>query len=898
MVTLGAVMVVALLVNASHERNTATSYAARMTAELAVQTGLEAAKKALVASPTAGSAAATADDSFLVMRADGPPDANGKKDSYYFMGKAQTGSVTCYPLFAGGTPAPAPITLNTVPAVQQPGVPATRFQVNPAEDTTTTPATLYPKLYDFQKPAYTQWQEVRDPNDSAVSPAHDFPYQRYTFWVEDLGGYLDASTVGNALGSGGVHQRSTGTNANEIALFTLFDAAQPSPTPWPSPGSPDKKLIDGRTLLLTVPTIKEVAQASGADVTQGNIAVRLGIDTGGERNLVPRGYGYTIEGQLKADLPTLVNAANVAGIASAINRIPGFATRKGGLPTTFDYATNLAANIIDYVKPASAPTTDGSTYRGIGAYPFLVSSYDLNNWVSTGPAPPYPVTIEVTTYVQLWNPHNISVSATANNLAIFHYDNLDKLNVNGATVTYTAPPDLTIPSPTIPSLTLSPNQFKVIAFPIKTYTFPWGPTPPVTTGPANSQSSILFRGTLGSNAVNSLRLTWNGKLADLTYKKMERSASTTAGMRYNPNRNATNAVWRGSAAPPIYPAVGTPGDPRISYYLGHVWTDANYSANSSWGGRLILTGVPQEMRPSTWPDGGHDSTLGKKPTGDSETPISAAGRFVPVLSDANKWISRLSITNALTSITELGNVFDPGQWSYPIPSLNAATNLPDIPTSATADATAGGGYTLNIGKPEFTKFDINGQRAWQLLDVFALGTRTDTVGLVNLNTASTEALRALIAGILLNRDLAALPSAAVYPPKTNNNAKEADLFAQAVIASRPFLSTAQLQTITNANGPYFGNPKQWIGETASSTSSAAPTEWNDSGREELFSKVFGLTTVRSRNFRVFVTGQSLDKSGKVLSTVNKVFQVFLKPQRDATGAYQNQQVEIRYEAFL
>ena len=46
-------------------------------------------------------------------------------------------------------------------------------------------------------------------------------------------------------------------------------------------------------------------------------------------------------------------------------------------------------------------------YRGIGAYPFVVSLYDLNNWVATVPiGTTNQVVIETTTYVQIWNPHN------------------------------------------------------------------------------------------------------------------------------------------------------------------------------------------------------------------------------------------------------------------------------------------------------------------------------------------------------------------------------------------------------------------------------------------------------------------------------------------------------------
>ncbi|PYL94031.1 MAG: hypothetical protein DMF18_11005, partial [Verrucomicrobia bacterium] len=105
------------------------------------------------------------------------------------------------------------------------------------------------------------------------------------------------------------------------------------------------------------------------------------------------------------------------------------------------------------------------------------------------------------------------------------------------------------------------------------------------------------------------------------------------------------------------------------------------------------------------------------------------------------------------------------------------------------------------------------------------------------------------------------------------------------------------QNIPCASGtpqPFFGNPNQYNGSTQT-----APTEWNDPGREELFAKIYNLATTRSRNFRVFVTGQALDKSGNVLSTVTKVYQVFIKPNRDpTTGAIISQQVQIKYEGSM
>jgi hypothetical protein len=227
----------------------------------------------------------------------------------------------------------------------------------------------------------------------------------------------------------------------------------------------------------------------------------------------------------------------------------------------------------------------------------------------------------------------------------------------------------------------------------------------------------------------------------------------------------------------------------------------------------------------------------------------------------------------------------------------------DITSSTTSDANYGGGMTLRIGRPEFTRFDQPGLRAWQLLDLFHTTNRVNSRGLININTASRDVLRALGAGVLLNRDPNLLDvngnaMAALYPPFQS---KQADLFADAVIAARPLLSTAQLAGIKTAGAtpvPFFGNPDVWP------SPSPQPSEWNDSGTEEYFAKVFPLTTVRSRNFRVFVTGQSLDRNGNVLATVSKVFQVFLQPNRDENstsstyGKINSQNVSITYEAQL
>jgi hypothetical protein len=190
--------------------------------------------------------------------------------------------------------------------------------------------------------------------------------------------------------------------------------------------------------------------------------------------------------------------------------MPAFANRTGttsggkGHAGTVDYLNNLASNLIDYVAPLDAPTefipgnnnTAPPSSRGIGAYPFVVSVYDLNNWVYTYlSGSTYKVVVEVKTYLQIWNPHNIAVRGALS----IHYQNSDQVNVNGHPYTLSSPPDANIiltDSPTsdpkkptfisplsatgtvnqaftylikaangAPYLTIQPNEYRVIALP-------------------------------------------------------------------------------------------------------------------------------------------------------------------------------------------------------------------------------------------------------------------------------------------------------------------------------------------------------------------------------------------------------------------------------------------------
>jgi len=239
-------------------------------------------------------------------------------------------------------------------------------------------------------------------------------------------------------------------------MWTVFN-----PTPQTDPNTTAATtLINSRPLLLTVPTVQQIA-ATTPDLAGPNLAVRLGIDTA-EQNLIPFGYGYGSEGQLKTNLnPISQLRGNIPSkFATPLGAaMPGFqnrtATTSGGKghSGTVNYLNNIAANIIDFVSPENAPTDfmpngnqNPPSARGIGAYPFVTSVYDLNNWVYTVPVgTTYQVVIETTTYVQLWNPHNYPPDGLSGVLTV-HYQNTDQVKVfaNPTNQTLSSPPDATV----------------------------------------------------------------------------------------------------------------------------------------------------------------------------------------------------------------------------------------------------------------------------------------------------------------------------------------------------------------------------------------------------------------------------------------------------------------------
>ena len=174
---------------------------------------------------------------------------------------------------------------------------------------------------------------------------------------------------------------------------------------------------------------------------------------------------------------------------------------------------------------------------------------------------------------------------------------------------------------------------------------------------------------------------------------------------------------------------------------------------------------------------------------------------------------------------------------------------------------------------------------------------TRIAGHVNLNTATRDVLRAMAGGTLVMDSLLAnqtdnnhLDAPSMAPPASSLTlsaptlSAEADRIADAIIHSRPYVSAADLARARGSDGTCVFGERTMYPETDH-------IEWSDAAAEEIFARVYEGSTVRSRNFRVWIVAQSLapsimaGRAPTVLAEVRKVFTLFADPgERAADGA--------------
>ena len=474
---------------------------------------------------------------------------------------------------------------------------------------------------------------------------------------------------------------------------------------------------------------------------------------------------------------------------------------------------------------------------------------------------------------------------------------------------------------------LEPNQYRCYLFADVVYRMDVG-----------AASDVIPGGTPFSlneaRAASGLSLMWDGKVLEradgilrqsgLIYSK--KNGIVTGGFKTGKDETLTKAALPGHVYDDYPSMYYNMGDPRMTHYLRAAPLDENaYPENISPNRRNIRLDIYNDdvltkpkvyarMLPSEWPDGGHNAAVGSwSPGSDDKTEMSDPRFDFPYDPEMGLAAPQMiSNRGRFYSTTELGRVFDPVMYAPTFSSSEETTvfrskgKMPSTRTSwpdvrgNQASAFYGGGNTLRIGRPEHPRFDLGtepGLHAARLLDLFHVGRSrsanpadregpvTRIAGHVNLNTASRDALRALAAGALAMDPLLArrtggdhLGAPSMAPPvsllslSAPTSTDEADRIAGAILHSRPYQSAVDLARASEADGTVvFGNRALYPDNS--------DIEWNDAAAEEIFARVYEGSTVRSRNFRVWIVAQALapGPTPQVLSEVRKVHTLFADP---------------------
>ena len=731
-------------------------------------------------------------------------------------------------------------------------------------------------------------QEVR--TKPGTTNTTNIPVVRFAFYVQDLGGMIDAERAGGS-------SRDTGTNPSEISLTnavgTSFFSNSNLVAAFTTADNRPKYLTPGlllRSGSLATNDLRYVASGLRAwSSAYARIPIGLGYNQSGTLKLWLNSNNYINDGSfVRTNLLT-----NIFGTIQ--NNLPAFTNRAGGMNgITYLYA--LAANIIDYADNNSSATStnvSGTNIIGFDSYPMLTHVFDGFTYDKDAK------TITIVTYLQFWNPSKNSTPVLSGgffsyklndtllyptNSSFTFFTNrpltnsvLNNSNFSFGTTSYSFPPN----SGFITSIT---NTIDLAKFP----NFP-------ATAPDSLKLNQIADGDLPTNNTYTLVLSDTTNIPAMTIYRNDRilTSGTTeyVGSIVGLQIQSFGQPWR-TADPRMTPYLGIGGSTRY---------DVSSITNSYFQGypaQELLSG-PLYANPMNWPDGTNTTSRIPPVRGITNPTTPPLGSFTiqdPITLKADPAPCIISDFGSYTNICELGNIFDPIQWAPP-PSLNnfANCNINTNPSSGpvwTKDNLYGGGSTLRIGRPEhlafaFTNLTVSGIpvpnmqiSAAGLLDIFCAANKYDEGGQINLNTAPAPVLRALGGGVTLTSDPNLVNSAGTNTPNHPIPPGLAEAFAQGVMRFRhvyPFYSPSQICFIgTNPDWPntnswptnaVFGNKEDiFLAGTAPGNVSGARTNinvnsWSDQAAEEWFSKIYALSTTQSRNYRCYVVAQLVNSNG-------------------------------------
>ena len=643
--------------------------------------------------------------------------------------------------------------------------------------------------------------------------------------------------------------------------------------------------------------------------------------------------------------------ADMAGIIRAA--LPDFEQRKGGFPE--DYLKTLAANAIDYADEDSNPTVLANAYRGLDAYPLLSEIALQVNYLGLSNINDRQImTFRFKVFAELVNQTSQPVVGAAR-LSYEVALPMDGIGAGIGGEPFDSPALLDNPECATHDLTridgrywsreisisLQPNQYQCYLFADVTYRMDVGSASDII--PASTPFSLNEQ-----QGASGLSLMWNNQAVERVASIVRqqgliyytKNGVTTSGFKVVDTKAQiiTKAALPGHVYEDSSRMCYNMGDPRITHYLRSAALAENaYPENASPNRRNIRLEIYKadasnkpkvyaRVLPSEWPDGGHNVAVGSwSPGSDDKTEMTDA-RFAMPYESQMRLAAPQVIANAgrFFSVTELGRVFDPIMFAPAFASTaetdsfrktgkmpGSCTVWPDV-VQNTPSGLYGGGNTLRIGRPEHLVFNQPGKpgmHAARLLDLFHAGlSRSDQAseregpvvrieGHVNINTASRDVLRAMAAAALVMDPLLArrlsynhLAAPNMAPATTPlvltapTTTLEADRIADAIIRGRPYQSASGLAIAQESGGiQVFGN-KELYPESSN-------IEWTDAAAEEIFARVYEGSTVRSRNFRLWIVAQSLAPSNtsaaapEVLAEVRRVHTIFADPgERAADGS--------------
>ena len=741
----------------------------------------------------------------------------------------------------------------------------------------------------------------------------NIPVVRFAFYVQDLGGLIDAQRMGGS-------PRTSGTNPSEISLSNAIGTSLTTNANFVLANNRPKYLTPGLLLRAGGLATNDLRYVATGLWAWTNAYARIPMGLGYDTNPVTSAYTANTNSRFKINLNEyfangVAKDANVqSNIAFAIsNNIKAFTNRAGGMNPT-NYLYSIAANLIDYVDAnpsATCTNTNGITIAGFDNYPVLTQLFDQFVCTQSGNAPP---TITVNTYLQFWNPASIATVETNYTLSYDFADTIKAAVFTNASATNTnslaTPSRMTALVTTnlkIPSI--SPNGGYITNFvTINNLNIPntLAPAPPMDwTNFRTVWINTNSGSPMGINVVSNSIAIQVGAVDILRL----RNGFYRGGLSMTNGETTWSGVvlgLRGQGVAGVKNQSRLMADPRMHNFTS--LTNGYFAyPNVYWGGYPAeTTDVDLWGNPGLWPDGTNSTTnLVARGTRYAITNPPTLGPFsIPDPTPCN-----LSTNSGFLRITELGNIFDPMQWLPAAPTTNYA-NCNIAPGTWSANQFAGGGATLRIGRPEHSLFAFTNfpgantatpnmqSSAAALLDIFCTESQYDEGGRVNLNTAPAPVLRALAGGVILSND--PVLGNVTIPPAM------AEAFAQGVMRFRhryPFYSPSQLCFIGTSptwpglwpNDAVFGNrgsipldanaPGNSFGSVASNGVSA----WNDQTAEEWFAKIFSLSTTQSRNFRCYVIAQrvSIITNGGTITTngigpvMRKYYNIFNRQNNNA-----------------